>query len=91
MIQQIHIHIKGKVQGVWYRKSTKIKADELGLLGTVRNLKDGSVEVYTTGVPTKITELIEWCKEGPKFAVVESVQVKEVNLPQQFEEFKILR
>ena len=91
MTKKVHIHIKGKVQGVWYRKSTKIKADELGVKGTVRNLPDGSVEVYASGEPLKIDILIDWVRQGPKFAVVESVPVNATKIPQQFSDFQIIR
>ena len=91
MIRQVHLLIRGKVQGVWYRKSTKIKADELGLSGTVKNLPDGRVEIYAIGEPTKIDWLIDWARQGPKFAVVHSIEVNEVKTPQQFSEFKIIR
>ncbi len=91
MIQQVRIHIKGKVQGVWYRKSTKIKADELELKGTVQNLSDGSVEIHAIGDQAKIDWLIDWARQGPKFAVVVSVTVDEINTPQQFLDFQIIR
>ncbi len=56
----------GIVQGVFYRYSTKRKADELGLAGTVRNLPDGSVEVVCEGDEKQIERLIEWCRQGPE-------------------------
>lgn len=91
MIQQVHLLIKGKVQGVWYRKSTKIKADELGVRGIVRNLPDGSVEVIAVGEQMKIDWLIDWARQGPKFAVVDSVTVSKLKTPQQFLDFQIIR
>jgi acylphosphatase len=91
MIQQVRLLIKGKVQGVWYRKSTKIKADELGVQGTVQNLSDGSVEVFAVGEQIKIDWLIDWAWQGPKFAVVDSVIVNEIKTPQQFLDFQIIR
>lgn len=90
-MRQIRIRINGKVQGVWYRKSTKIKADELGLKGTVQNLANGKVEVLALGGEEELHALIEWCKIGPQFAVVKSLTVEDQNTPQQFEGFKIIR
>ncbi len=91
MKRQVHLLIKGKVQGVWYRKSTKIKSDELGVKGSVQNLPDGSVEVYAVGEQTKIDLLIEWARQGPKLAMVDSVTIRELKTPQQFLDFKIIR
>ena len=66
----------GIVQGVFYRYSTKRKADELGLAGTVRNLPDGSVEIVCEGDEKQIERLIEWCRQGPSGAFVENVDVQ---------------
>lgn len=67
--------IKGRVQGVFYRYSTREKADSLGLSGWVRNLSDGSVEACALGDRGTIESLIEWCKVGPPHADVKSVHV----------------
>ncbi len=91
MMKQICIRISGKVQGVWYRKSTKIKADELSVKGTVQNLVNGDVEIYAQGNSANLEALFEWCKIGPKFAVVDSVTIEDLNTTQQFQEFKIIR
>ncbi|HEY9678993.1 MAG TPA: acylphosphatase [Drouetiella sp.] len=68
--------IKGRVQGVFYRVSTRDKASALGLAGWVRNLSDGSVEACALGDQQAIDELISWCKEGPPHAAVTSVDVE---------------
>ena len=91
MMKQICIRISGKVQGVWYRKSTKIKADELGVKGTVQNLANGEVEVRAVAKEEKLKAFVEWCQKGPQFAVVHSVIIEEQKTPQQFEDFKIIR
>ena len=74
MQQTISIHIQGKVQGVYYRQSTKEKAIELGITGLVRNEPDGSVHVIATGIAEKLQALAEWCKKGPPRAVVTNVE-----------------
>ena len=66
MIRRARIVVTGIVQGVFYRYSTKRKADELGLAGTVRNLPDGSVEIVCEGDEKEIERLIEWCRQGPR-------------------------
>lgn len=68
--------IKGRVQGVGYRWSTREKAAALGLSGWVRNLADGSVEACALGDRAVIDSLIEWCKVGPAHADVSSVDVR---------------
>ncbi|MCJ2534242.1 MAG: acylphosphatase, partial [Candidatus Thermoplasmatota archaeon] len=50
MKSNVHVLISGRVQGVWFRTSTKQKAEQLGLTGWVRNTSDGSVEAIFEGV-----------------------------------------
>ncbi len=69
--------VRGKVQGVWYRASTKRKAEELGLCGFVRNEPDGSVYVEAEGEESRLQALAEWCRRGPELARVEAVEVEE--------------
>ena len=64
----------GKVQGVFFRHSTRIEAERLGVRGLVRNLADGSVEVAVQGEAAAVQALREWLKVGPSQARVESVQ-----------------
>jgi acylphosphatase len=90
MLQTISIHIKGKVQGVYYRQSCKEMAVELGITGKVMNLPDETVEVTATGTEEQLNKLIVWCGQGPRAAVVTGVEVKERRL-QLFERFVIQR
>jgi acylphosphatase len=71
----VHLVIKGKVQGVFYRASTKDKANELGIKGWVKNMPDGNVEVLATGNKDQLKSFIEWCGRGPKQAIVSDVIV----------------
>ncbi|WP_340315667.1 acylphosphatase [Rhizorhabdus argentea] len=71
------IHIKGKVQGVWYRGWTVDQANELGLDGWVRNRLDGSVEAVVAGPADKVEALIARCHEGPPAARVDKVIVED--------------
>jgi acylphosphatase len=77
MIKHISITVKGKVQGVFFRASAKEKADEIGVLGFVRNERDGSVYIEAEGNETQLVEFISWCKQGPRMAQVERCDVKE--------------
>ena len=75
-IARAKLVITGKVQGVFYRHSTRQKARELGLTGWVRNLADGSVEAEASGAKSVIEDLISWCRQGPANAQVENVAVE---------------
>jgi acylphosphatase len=89
-MKHVSIHVVGKVQGVFFRASTKEKADELGVKGTVRNNMDGSVSIEAEGEEKNLQEFIEWCKQGPKFAYVEHCEVQEAAF-QNFKNFSIER
>lgn len=65
--------IKGRVQGVGYRAWTLRRAQELGLLGWVRNRRDGSVEAVFKGDEDKVVQMLEDCWQGPRSAVVSEV------------------
>lgn len=65
--------VSGRVQGVWFRASTRDQAQGLGLRGVARNLDDGRVEVLAFG-PTKALDALEcWLAIGPPQARVEKV------------------
>jgi acylphosphatase len=68
--------VTGRVQGVFFRESTRRKAIELGLCGWVRNLPDLSVEWVAEGDASDVQALIRWCREGgPMMARVDRVDV----------------
>jgi acylphosphatase len=90
MIQHLKIRIYGKVQGVFYRASTKEKADELGLKGFVRNEPDGSVYAEAEGTNEQLDKLINWCRQGPVGAKVVDVNCERGEI-RQFEQFEIRR
>ncbi len=86
----IKIRVTGKVQGVTFRASAKEKALELGLCGFVRNEADGSVYLEAEGHEEKITELTEWCKQGPPLATVTNATIVGGEL-KEFIKFEIRR
>lgn len=85
---QVQLIISGLVQGVWFRASAKQEADKLGLKGFVRNIED-DVEAVAIGDEDKVNKFIEWCKKGPSGANVENVEVKDIELNEEFKEFEI--
>ena len=90
MTKTIRLIIEGDVQGVFYRQSAKEKADALGIHGTVRNLKDGTVEIVATGTSMQLEQFIQWCNQGPPRAVVTNITSTPLTL-QSFDNFIILR
>lgn len=89
-MKRVRIKVLGKVQGVFYRRCTQDKARKLGLTGYVANLEDGSVEVLAQGGDAKVTELIEWCREGSPSAAVEQVLVDDDDGNDIYLDFSIL-
>lgn len=82
------IKVHGRVQGVFFRASTRDKARELGLTGFVRNEKDGSVYIEVSGEVKILEEFLAWCKLGPKNAVVEDLKFSKAP-DQKFPSFEI--
>lgn len=75
-------YVSGRVQGVFYRASTRDKAVALGVAGHASNLPDGRVEVLAVGPPQAVQALIDWLAIGPPAAHVANVEVGEVALDQ---------
>jgi acylphosphatase len=72
--------VSGRVQGVFFRASTRQLAVELGLTGYARNLADGRVEVLAVGPATAVQQLCDWLWIGPPSAKVSGVEITEVPL-----------
>lgn len=89
-MKHYNITISGKVQGVFYRDSTKNKAQELGVKGWVRNEPNGTVYMEAEGGRDALDKLIDWCKQGPPRAKVENVHY-EVGEVEGFEKFEVRR
>ncbi len=68
--------ISGHVQAVGYRMYVRRNADQLGIMGFAQNLPDGRVKVVASGSETKIEELLEKVRQGPRFAVVRNVEMR---------------
>jgi acylphosphatase len=83
------IIVEGRIQGVGYRYFTQRKAEALGLLGYVMNLRDGRVRVRVEGSQETIDELIRDLERGPPLARVEKVRVTRVPPTGRFASFGI--
>ena len=98
---QIILKIYGKVQGVFFRDSSRMKARELNLSGFARNELDGTVQIVAEGEEEKLKEFIEWCKnakpapekregwQGPDHAKVEKVEIEWKESAKQFNDFTV--
>ncbi len=82
--------IKGKVQGVFYRKSARDKAKQLDIKGWVKNERNGDVLILAQGHEHNMTEFILWCKRGPEGANVMTVIEEKHNTDQLFSSFEII-
>jgi acylphosphatase len=83
------IIIKGKVQGVSFRKSTRRIAEELRLKGWVKNLTDGSVSACVEGAESAVQALLAWCATGPERASVEGIRYEPGEYCNEFSGFEI--
>jgi acylphosphatase len=88
-MKQVHVRISGHVQGVWYRASTKQKAEELGITGWVKNTSDGAVEAVFAGEEEVVDAMISWCQKGPRLAKVTNVEMNDQPYSGEFEGFTI--
>jgi acylphosphatase len=70
--------VRGEVQGVGFRWAARDEAIRLGLVGTVRNLRDGAVEALAQGEPDAVERFAAWLARGPRWAEVREVTTEEV-------------
>jgi acylphosphatase len=81
--------IGGRVQGVWFRGTTRQKARQRGLSGWVRNRSDGKVEAVFEGPRDGVQQVVNWCHRGPRLAQVESVEVEWSEATGEFNGFSV--
>lgn len=75
-VSAIIIEVSGKVQGVFFRASTKEECDRLGVNGWVKNLPTGNVLIHAEGTDDQLKKLEAWCHQGSPLAEVDSVEVQ---------------
>jgi acylphosphatase len=73
-LTRVHVHIRGRVQGVFFRAEARARAESLGVAGWIRNADDGRVEAVFEGADEQVESLLEWCRRGPAGARVEEVE-----------------
>jgi len=84
-----HVWIEGRVQGVAFRWETRRAAERHGINGWVRNLPDGRVEAVFEGERQALNQVLDWCRQGPPVARVDSVDIHWEDFADQFREFAI--
>ena len=89
-MKAIQITIFGKVQGVFFRASTKAVADQMGMKGFIKNQKDGTVLIHAEGEPLFMDDFIGWCKSGPDDARVEDVTIEDAEV-KNYRNFEVLK
>jgi acylphosphatase len=76
-VRRIHVLVTGRVQGVFFRATCVERARALGLAGWVRNTLDDGVEAEFEGADDAVEAIVAWCREGPPYAVVDTLEVIE--------------
>ena len=88
-MERAHVFVSGKVQGVYFRATTREEARERGVTGWVRNLDDGRVESVFEGERGDVESMVEFCHEGSSAARVKDVEVEWEDAPGGFGGFEI--
>ena len=90
MIRQVKIRVCGRVQGVGFRFFTYQEATKLGLVGYVKNLDNGDVEIVAQGDNISINKLLQWVEQGgPASARITAINVTELIPEKQLNAFNI--
>lgn len=74
-MRRVHVIVSGGVQGVGYRYTMRMIAEDAGVAGWVRNRRDGTVEAEIEGTPEQVDQVLAWMAEGPPGSRVDSAQV----------------
>lgn len=86
---RLRMIVRGRVQGVLFRRAIANQASELGLTGWVKNLSDGGVEIVAEGPRRELEILAAWANEGPRMARIESVEEQWAEFQGGFDGFRI--
>ncbi|MFO8090697.1 MAG: acylphosphatase [Desulfatiglandaceae bacterium] len=88
--KRLKLIIEGRVQGVWFRDSTRRQAVSTGVGGWVKNRADGKVEAVLEGDADSVDRLAQWCRQGPPGAGVTGVHEQEEPWTGEFDSFNII-
>jgi acylphosphatase len=87
--KRVHVYVTGTVQGVSFRYYTLQEATRAGATGWVRNLPDGRVEAVFEGSEAAVERVVAWCRQGPRGARVEQVEILPETPTGEFQGFRI--
>ena len=82
--------VSGRVQGVWFRASTKQQAEQVNVCGYAKNLQNGSVEVLLQGMTADVQAVAHWLLQGPRLARVDKLQEVNAEMDYQYSDFSCL-
>ncbi len=88
-MKALHLMIRGRVQGVWFRASSQDMARKLKIKGWVRNTPEGDVEMHIQGESVHVEQMLSWCHQGPPGARVDSVDVSDSRPDDEYKAFNI--
>jgi acylphosphatase len=89
-LKQLHMVVRGRVQGVYFRASAQREARRLGVCGWVRNRADGSLEMVAEGEEAAVRDLHGWAQKGPSAARVDKVDTRWRSYVGEYSDFRIL-
>lgn len=87
-MRRVHILIKGRVQGIFFRAGIEERAKKLKIKGYVKNVQDG-VEAVFEGSDEKVKDILEFCAVGPKGAKITGIDITEEPFQDEFDTFTI--
>lgn len=87
---RVHVFVSGRVQGVFFRQNTRLQAQVAGVFGWVKNLADGRVEAVFEGEQEAVRAMVDFCRKGPRGALVSDIAVNWEAFRGEFESFKIV-
>jgi acylphosphatase len=88
-LKRIHLVIRGRVQGVYFRASAAREAKRLGLTGWVKNRPDNAVELVAEGEEDQVKDFLAWAQHGPSTARVDKIETRWRSYTGEFASFTI--
>ncbi len=88
--KRLHVVVKGRVQGVYYRATAQREARQQGLCGWVKNRQDGAVEMIVEGEEDRVKDFLVWAQQGPATARVDNADTRWRGYTGEFTDFRIV-
>lgn len=88
--KRVHLYVRGRVQGVYFRQGLKETAEKNNVKGWVKNLPDKRVEAVVEGEEDNVDAVIDWSLLGPPGAVVEDLKIVAEEISENLNDFEII-